>query len=247
MALIKADREIAILRQAGRKLASILREAKKQAKPGVSLKQLDKSIKQQILKENARPSFLGFEGYPNATCLSLNQQVVHAIPDDRVLKEGDVLGIDVGLCYLDLYVDGAITVGVGEISQEAKRLLKYTALALARGIKAASPGARVGEISNAIQIIAESHHLGIVRALTGHGVGHEVHEDPIIPNVGLVTDGIRLKPGMVLAIEPMFTTGHGEVLTEVDGWGIITADNSLAAQFEHTVVITPTGAEVLTA
>lgn len=247
MALIKTGQEIDILRQAGSKLASILREAKKQAIPGVSLNQLDKSIHQQILKKEAQPSFLGFEGYPKATCLSLNQQVVHAIPDDRQLKEGDLLGIDVGLCYLGLYVDGAITVGVGIISQEAKRLLKYTALALARGIMVIRPGVRVGEISQAIQVVAESHRLGIVRALTGHGVGHQVHEDPIIPNLGRKTDGIILKSGMVLAIEPMFTAGQGEVLTEVDGWGIITADNSLAAQFEHTVVITPKGAEVLTA
>lgn len=246
MALIKSKSDIEILREAGKKLARVLKVASQAAKAGVRLIDLDRIIHQAILAENATPSFLGFDGFPNASCLSLNQQVVHGIPDERILQTGDLLGIDVGLWYAKLCVDAAVTVGIGEVSKEADRLLEVTQVALAAGIAAAKPFRRVGAISASVQAVAETSNLGIVRALTGHGVGHQVHEAPEVPNLGRSSDGMLLKPGMVLAIEPMLTLGSGEVSTQVDGWGVVTADGSLAAQFEHTVLITNHGPEILT-
>lgn len=246
MALIKSQSDIQQLRSAGKILAATLAHAHSLAKPGVSLLELDKQIEAFIRSNGCKPSFLGYEGFPNASCLSLNAEVVHGIPNERVLKEGDVLGIDVGLWKGSVCVDSAITVGVGEISAEAQELLGHTQAALKAGIAAAKPFRRVGAISHAVQEYAELEELGIVRALTGHGVGHQVHEDPEVPNYGRVSDGILLRPGMVLAIEPMLTLGSGDVITEVDGWTVTTADGSLSAQFEHTVLITQRGAEILT-
>lgn len=246
MSLIKTPQDIQKLRIAGKKLAAVLNLGREKAQPGISLLEIDTLLHKEIAAQNCRPSFLGFEGYPNATCLSVNEQVVHGIPSKRVLMEGDVLGIDVGLWYGKVCVDAAITVPVGKVSKEVENLLEQTQKALQAAIRAAKPSNRVGAISQAIQQVGDQGGFGIVRALTGHGVGHHVHEDPEVPNVGRSSDGILLRPGMVLAIEPMFTLGKGVVLTEVDGWGIITADNSIAAQFEHTIVITNTGCEVLT-
>lgn len=246
MPLIKSTEDIRLLRIAGKKLARVITEVSHNLKPGISLISLEQTVQSLIKAEGCTPSFLGFEGYPAASCLSLNQQVVHGIPDERCLKEGDILGIDIGLWYNQVCVDAAVTVGVGKITPEASSLLEHTKDALNRAVKAAKPYRRIGAISQAIQEYAESTGHGIVRTLTGHGVGHHVHEDPEVPNLGRNTDGILLRPGMVLAIEPMLTNGKGEVLTEIDGWGIVTADNSLAAQFEHTILITSKGAEVLT-
>lgn len=246
MPLIKSTQDIQNLRQAGKKLARVLQKAGKAAKAGVVLLDLEKYIREEIKAEASTPSFLGFEGYPAASCLSLNEQVVHGIPDERILKSGDILGIDIGLWFKGVCVDAAITVGIGGIALEAKALLVHTEESLAAGIKAAKPYHRVGAISQAIQLTAEKYEHGIVRTLTGHGVGHQVHEDPEIPNFGHSSDGILLRPGMVLAIEPMLTNGGGEVMTEIDGWGIVTADKSLSAQFEHTILITGKKAEILT-
>jgi methionyl aminopeptidase len=246
MSLIKTPQEIATLRIAGKILGEVIAKAAERVRPGLNMLDLEKSIHEDIVQAGAKPSFLGYEDYPNASCLSINDDLVHGIPKDREVKEGDLVGIDVGLWYKGLCVDSAITVGVGTITPEAQRLLDITEKALAEGIKAAKPSQRVGAISVAVQQVGESAQLGIVRTLTGHGVGHEVHEDPPVPNLGQSTDGILLRPGMVLAIEPMFTLGSGAVVTDIDGWTIRTQDGSLSAQFEHTVVITNKGAEILT-
>lgn len=246
MSLIKSPDDIRALRRAGTLLAETLCYAESLAVPGAVLREMDKQIEAKIRAGGGIPSFLGFDGFPNASCLSLNAEVVHGIPDGRKLKEGDILGIDVGLWLDNLCVDAARTVAVGQISDEAQRLLTLTQEALQVGIDAIKPGRRVGAISNAVQQFAEAHGLGIVRALTGHGVGHKVHEEPEVPNFGKPGDGPLLRAGMVLAIEPMLTLGTGSVYTDVDGWTVTTADQSLSAQFENTVIITPRGAEVIT-
>lgn len=246
MALIKSSQDIALLRIAGQKLAAVLTKAAVKAKPGLSLIELDTYIAQEIKKEEARPAFLGFEGFPNVSCLSLNSEVVHGIPDERTLAEGDILGIDVGLWYKHVCTDAAVTIPIGDVPEKTQMLLRQTLLALKAGIRAAKPFRRVGSISFSIQQVAEEEHLGIVRALTGHGVGHHLHESPSIPNFGRTEDGMLLRPGMVLAIEPMLTLGSGDVYTSVDGWSVLTADHSLAAQYEYTVLITERGAEILT-
>lgn len=246
MSLIKTPQEIAILRKGGKKLGQVLAEAAVFAKPGVTMLELDAFIHKRIVELDSIPSFLGFEDFPNASCLSVNDELVHGIPREITLKEGDVLGIDVGLWYEDLCVDSAITVIVGKDAQKAQRLLDVTEAALAKGIAAIKPGRKIGAISNAVQQVGEAANLGIVRVLTGHGVGHAVHEEPSVPNLGKPTDGILLRPGMVLAIEPMFALGSGEVVTDVDGWTIRMRDGSLSAQFEHTIVVTSKGAEILT-
>jgi methionyl aminopeptidase len=246
MSLIKTPKDLANIRIAGRILAQILDDARQFVRPGITTLELDEYIASLMATNKVKPSFLGFEGFPGNACLSVNDQVVHGIPGRRILEEGDNIGIDCGLWYEKICVDGAITVPVGSISQEHQRLLDATQEALAAGIKAAKPFRRIGAISQAIQEVAEKHGMGIVRTLTGHGVGHQVHEAPEIPNFGKSTDGTLIKPGMVLAIEPMFTMGNPDVLTEIDGWGVVTADRSLAAHFEHTVIITSKGAEVAT-
>jgi methionyl aminopeptidase len=245
MPLIKTAQEIATLRIGGKHLATVLKHAIESAKPGVVLLDLDAQIEREIRELGCTPSFLGYDGFPNASCLSLNQEVVHGIPDKRVLKEGDILGIDMGLWYGNLCTDTAATVAIGTISAEAQALLDHTKLALKKGLAAIKPFRRVGAISSAIEEVAVQYKHGIVRALIGHGVGHKVHEEPDVPNWGKPGDGILLRPGMVLAVEPMFTNGGGEVYTDVDGWGVITVDGSLSAQFEHTIAITQKGYEIL--
>lgn len=247
MALIKSKADIEKLRVAGKVLRAVLQGATQRAVPGASLLSIDAAAQEQMLAAKVKPAFLGFEGFPNTLCLSVNDQVVHGIPSEQVLQEGDILGIDAGLWYQGVCVDAAVTVPVGSVSTEAAALLKDTQAALKAGIKAIKPFRRVGAISAAIQESAERSGRGIVRSLTGHGVGHHLHEDPEVPNMGHATDGIALRPGMVLAIEPMLTAGSGEVYTEVDGWTVTTVDHSLAAQFEHTVLVTNSGAEILTA
>ena len=246
MSLIKSSQDIVLLRKAGQKLANVLSKAAVYAQPGVSLIELDRFIAKEIAKEGAKPAFLGFEGFPNVSTLSLNSEVVHGIPDERTLSEGDIIGIDSGLWLGHVCVDAALTVPIGKIPEKTVKLLDTTLAALKAGVKAAKAFRRVGNISYTVQQFAENEHLGIVRALTGHGVGHHLHESPAIPNYGRADDGILLRPGMVLAIEPMFTLGSGDVYTSVDGWTVLTADHSLAAQYEYTVVITERGAEILT-
>ncbi|CAN5198460.1 type I methionyl aminopeptidase [soil metagenome] len=246
MSLIKTPKEISSLRKGGKLLGEVLQLAGEAAKPGVTMLELEATIAKAITDRGAKPSFLGFDDYPMTSCLSVNDELVHGLPRPIALKEGDILGIDVGLWFEGLCVDSAITVAVGNITPEAQALLDVTQEALLAGIKAIKPFRKVGGIGAAVQAVGEAAGVGIVRVLTGHGVGHAVHEDPSVPNLAKPTDGILLRPGMVLAIEPMFTLGAADVVTDVDGWTIRTRDGSLSAQFEHTVVVTSRGAEILT-
>jgi len=246
MSLIKSPQELATLRVGGKILGEVIAAAAAMVAPGVNVLDIDEKIHKDILAAGAKPSFLGYDGFPNASCISINDEVVHGIPRDRLLKDGDVIGIDVGLWYKGLCTDSATTVAVGNVSPEVKRLLSITQKALTAGIKAVKPFQRVGTISYAVQRVADEAELGIIRSLTGHGVGHEVHEDPSVPNYGRPTDGIMLRPGMVLAIEPMFSLGSGSIVTDIDGWTIRTQDGSFSAQFEHTIIITSRGAEIIT-
>ncbi len=213
--------------------------------PGVTTGELDRAAESFIRARGAEPTFLGYRGYPASICTSVNEEVVHAIPGARVLREGDVVGIDVGVT-LDGYVgDAAITVPVGALDAEAERLLRVTRESLDRGIALALAGNRVGDISHAVAEWVEGHGYGVVRALVGHGIGREMHEEPPVTNYGPAGRGPRLTPGMVLAIEPMVTAGHWEVETLDDGWTVVAADRSRSAHFEHTIAIGAAGPEIL--
>lgn len=247
MITIKTPQEIKKLRQGGQILAKIIREVIRQIKPGISIFELDQLAEELIKKAGGRPSFKGFEGYPTAACISINEEVVHAIPrKEKILKEGDIVGVDIGLEYEGLYTDMARTVAVGRISKKTNRLLKVTQKALAIGIKQVKPGQTTGDIGQAIQHYVEKHGFSVVRSLVGHGVGHQVHEEPRLPNFGRKGEGEVLKEGMVLALEPMVNVGGSDVITKEDKWTIITADGSLSAHFEDTVAVTRQGAEILT-
>lgn len=237
-------------------MAEILAKVAREAKSGVSTLALDRTGESLIFAYQGMPSFKGYRikeakvPYPCSLCISINDEVVHALPrENRILQEGDVVGIDIGMKWPSkngLYTDMAVTIGIGKISAEAERLLRVTKEALDIGIKAVCPGARIGDIGSAVQKVLERERFGIVRDLAGHGVGHEVHEEPLIPNFGRPGTGIEIKAGMVLAIEPMATLGNAKVKLDEDGWTFRTADGGLAAHFEHTVAVTNTGAEVLT-
>ncbi len=214
--------------------------------PGVSTEAIDRLVEEVILDHGAQPSFKGFNGYPAASCISVNEEVVHGIPGPRVLREGDIVSIDVGVRYRGFYSDAALSVAVGEPSEVAQRLLKVTKAALYMGIAAASAGRWVQDISRAVQEEVERAEFHVVRDLVGHGVGHHVHEDPQVPNYVGPFRGRRLMEGMVLAIEPMVNVGTSKVRTLPDRWTVVTADGSLSAHFEHTIAVTPHGGEVLT-
>lgn len=234
------------MRQGGAKLAAIVASVSAAAKPGVSKKELEQLAEKLISSSGGESSFKGFHGYPAVSCLSLNNEVVHGLPSDTLLREGDLLGVDIGLRYKEYCTDMAITVPIGDISAEARRLLEVTEKALAVGLAVVRPGCRLGDLGSAIQREVEMHGLGIVRDLTGHGIGRSPHEEPSIPNFGQPGKGMVLEEGMVLAIEPMVSAGTGAVKQLADGWTIVTFDNSLAAHFEHTVVVTSDGCKILT-
>lgn len=252
MIIIKTKEEIEKLRAGGRITARILAETAKRAVPGVTTKELDDFVYERIMNEGHYPAFLKYkpEGarkpFPASICISVNNEVVHGIPGARVLKEGDVVSLDLGLKYEGVYLDHAVTVAVGAISKEAKALLRSTQEALYAGIEEARVGARIGDISAAIEKIGKVGRYGIVKGLSGHGVGRYIHEDPYIPNYGKAGKGEVIKAGMVFAIEPMFTLGSDAVVELSDGYTIRTGDGSLAAHFEHTVLITDQGPEILT-
>lgn len=245
MELIKTSQQQADLRIAGSHLQKVFAAVKQLITPGITTEELDRVAHQTMQKYGTKPSFLHYFGFPKSTCISINDQVIHGIPSNIKLKDGDIVTIDAGLWYNDVCVDAACTYTVGTVSSDAIRLLRYTKAALKAGVAAAIPGNHIGAISHAIEQVARTNNFGIVRNYTGHGVGTAVHEEPSIPNYGEIGDGIVIKPGMVLAIEPMFTLGGGEVITLSDGWTVITNDGSLAAQFEHTILITNTGQEVI--
>lgn len=247
MAVITAPAEVNALRRGGQIAAQALLEVVQAVKPGVDTKTLDTIAARSIRQAGGQPSFLGFQGYPASLCTSINHEVVHGIPSPRrILNTGDVVGLDIGVEYQKLFTDHAVTVGVGKIDHEHQALLSATAEALAVGLQVVRAGARVGDISAAIEQYLKPRYLGIVTQLTGHGVGRAVHEAPAIPNVGRAGTGPILVPGMVLAIEPMVTLGGAAVETLADGWTVITQDHRPAAHFEHTVLVTNDGCEIIT-
>ncbi len=245
--MIKSDREIEIMRQAGKIVAAVLDELKSRVKPGMKTRELDEIAQRETEKLGAVPSFKGYHGYPASVCVSINDEIVHGIPGGRVLKEGDIVSIDFGVIYKDFQGDAAITVGVGDISPEAEKLLEATEGALMAGIGAAYAGGRLGDVSAAIQDYVESRGYSVVREYTGHGIGRNMHEDPQIPNFGIPGQGPVLKKGMTLALEPMVNIGDWRTRLEDDNWTVRTSDGSLSAHFEHTIAITDEGSEVLTA
>ncbi|MGM0838810.1 MAG: type I methionyl aminopeptidase [Bacillota bacterium] len=246
MIICKTPRELEIMREAGRIVALTHQELKKHIVPGVTTKQLDDIAEKFIRKHDAIPSFKGYNGFRGSICASVNEELVHGIPGDRVLKDGDIISIDIGAKYNGYHGDSAWTYAVGNISDETKRLLEVTEQSLYEGIKEVKPGARLSDVSHAIQKYAEAHDFSIVREYVGHGIGQDLHEDPQIPHYGPPNKGPRLKPGMVLAIEPMVNAGTRYVKTLADDWTVVTVDGKMCAHFEHTVAITETGYEILT-
>jgi len=246
MITIKTENEIKIIRESGRILATVLKEVEKQVKPGITTIELDRAAEALILKHKAKPGFKGYNGFPYSLCTSVNEEIVHSLPSDRVLKEGDIIGLDLGVLYKEYYSDMAVSVPVGKVSFEAKRLIQVTKKALKRGIKKAKIGNTTGDIGNTIQRYVEGQGYGIVRDLCGHGIGKDLHEDPKIPNFGKRNSGEKLVEGMVICIEPMVTMGDWRLKKADDGYGYSTKDNSLTAHFEHTIAITKKGPQILT-
>jgi methionyl aminopeptidase len=246
MISIKTQREIELLRVAGEITGSTHNYLKQFVKPGITTKELDKLAEDYIIKRGATPSFKGYDGFPATICASVNDEVVHGIPSDRKLKEGDIISLDIGACYKGYHGDSAWTYPVGKIDKEKEYLLEHTEKALFKGLGAIHDGCRVGDIGYAVSKYAEEHNLGVVRELVGHGVGTDVHEDPDVPNYGARNTGPVLKEGMVIAVEPMLNLGTRKVYILDNDWTIITADGKPSAHFEHTVLVTKDGYEILT-
>jgi len=246
MIIVKSEVELELMREAGRIVAETHRLLEQAIRPNITTKELDKIAEDYIRSQGAVPSFKGYNGFTGSICASVNEELVHGIPGPRKLKEGDIISIDIGAQYKGYHGDSAWTYGVGEISDTAKRLLEVTEKSLYAGLAEAKPDARLYTISHAIQKVAEDAGFSIVREYVGHGVGAELHEEPQIPNYGLPNKGPRLKPGMVLAIEPMVNVGERYVKTLADDWTVVTVDGSLCAHFEHTIAITQDGYEILT-
>ena len=245
--IIKSEEEIATMRQAGRIVATVLEMLKSKVKPGMRTEELDVIAAKELKKLGAKASFKGYHDYPANLCVSVNDEIVHGIPGKRVLKDGDIVSLDFGVIYDGFQGDAAVTVGVGKISQEAKKLIETTEGALKAGISAGHAGGRMGDISAAIQDYAESRGYSVVREYTGHGIGREMHEEPQIPNYGLPGEGPVLRKGMVFALEPMVNVGDWRTRVGDDHWVVLTVDGSLSAHFEHTVAVTNGKLEVLTA
>lgn len=242
MVVLKTRREIELMREAGRIAATALKVAGEAVRPGVSTLEIDTIARKYIESQGARPNFLGLYGFPATACISINNEVIHGIPSkDRILKEGDIVSIDLGAEKNGYHGDNAATFAVGEISDEAKRLIDTTRESLYVGLKQAVAGNRIGDISNAVQMYCEERGYGVVRDFVGHGIGKELHEDPSVPNFGAPGRGVRLLPGMTIAVEPMINQGTWEVNQLSDGWTIVTKDGKLAAHFEHTIAITKDG------
>lgn len=245
--MIKTSQEQDAMRQAGHILAEVVNHLISQVEPGIRLLDLEKAATKHIKRLGVQPAFKGYKGYNNVLCTSVNDEVVHCPPTRRVLTSGDIVSIDAGVIYNDMYSDCAVTVPVGEVSAEAQHLIQVTRDALY--VKAAAmiaPGNTIGDIGHAIQEYVEQQGYFVVRSLVGHGIGRQLHEEPSIPNYGLPGSGMRLEPGMAIAVEPMVNVSTDEVVFEDDGWRVITADGSLSAHFEHTFLITEQGCEILT-
>lgn len=246
MNFIKTPEEIKIMAEGGKILATVLKEIQKRAVAGVATLELDRAAEALILKHGAKPAFKGYQGFPYSLCTSVNEVIVHGFPSSYVLKDGDIVGLDLGVLWKGYNTDMAVTVAIGEIPFEVKRLMNVTKTALKLGIKKARAGVTTGDIGNTIQRYVEDQGFGIVRDLQGHGIGKEVHEDPGVPNYGQRHKGMELKEGMVICIEPMLTMGGHTIKKAQDGYGFATRDGSLSAHFEHTVAISKDGARVLT-
>lgn len=247
MIVLKTSRELAIMREAGRISAMALKVAGEAIEPGVSTWEIDRVARKYIESQGAVPSFLGYGGFPASACISVNNVVIHGIPSKRqIIKAGDIVSIDIGAIYEGFNGDNAFTFPCGDISPEAQRLLDATRESLYEGIKQAMAGNRLGDIGSAVQRYVEARGYSVVRDFVGHGVGAKLHEDPSVPNYGTPGRGVRLLPGMTIAIEPMVNQGGHEVQVQKDGWTTVTRDGKLSAHFEHTVAITPDGPVILT-
>lgn len=247
MTILKTDEEIAVMREAGRIVAIILQKLSEAIKPGLKTRVLNDLAEQEVRKFSyTRASFKGYRDYPASVCVSVNDEVVHGIPGNRVLKEGDIVSLDFGVVHRGFQGDAALTVGVGRISSEASRLMEVTRAALQQGINAAKDGGYLGDIGAAVQSYVEKHGFNVVREYSGHGIGRDMHEDPLVPNFGNRGEGIRLKAGMTLALEPMVNAGTWKTRLNANGWTVHTADGSLSAHFEHTVAIRKDKTEILT-
>jgi methionyl aminopeptidase len=246
---LKSSREIDIMRRANVVVAEVLQELKSRVVPGVTTLELDALAEDLTLKKKAIPAFKGYAVagriFPRCLCVSINEEIVHGIPSNRALHEGDIVGLDYGVIYDGFYGDSAVTVSVGKVSGEAERLMAVTEQALYKGIEQLHPGKRLGDLGFAVQQAAESAGYSVVRAFVGHGIGKKLHEEPPVPNYGEPDRGVRLKEGMVLAIEPMVNAGGYEVEIKEDGWTAVTKDGSLAAHFEHSVAVTKDGPFIL--
>jgi methionyl aminopeptidase len=252
----KSAREIGQMRRAGRIVAEVLALVESELRPGITSAELDRLAEDHIRRSGATPSFLGYLGggrygrgpnaFPASICVSIDDEVVHGIPNDRAIRDGQLVSIDVGAIVDGWHGDGARTFVVGEVGPEVQELVDTTRLGMMAGIAAAVPGARLGDISAAIEDVAKPHGYGIVRQFVGHGIGTDMHQDPQVPNYRTGSRGPELLPGLCLAIEPMFTLGRSSVRVRPDGWTVVTADGSLAAHFEHTIAVTESGPEILT-
>ena len=246
MISVKSSRDLVAMRDACRISAQALELAGSLVRPGITTGEIDREVRRFIEKAGAKPSFLGYGGFPASACISVNDTVIHGIPGTQVIREGDIVSVDVGAYYNGFHGDNAATFAAGEISPEAKALLDTTKESLYAGIQAAVPGNRVGDIGAAVQRVVEARGYSVVRQFVGHGVGTDLHEDPNVPNFGTPGRGPRLLPGMTIAIEPMVNMGGCEVRILADQWTTVTADGSLSAHFEHTIAITSDGPVIMT-
>lgn len=246
MISIKSSREVELLRIAGEITGSTHNYLKPYIKPGITTKELDNLAEDYILSRDATPSFKGYDGFPGSICTSINEEVVHGIPSNRKLKEGDIITLDIGACYKGYHGDSAWTYAVGKVSKEKQKLMEVTKESLFKGLEQVKQGNRIGDIGHAIQTYVETFGYGVVRELVGHGVGTDVHEEPDVPNYGDPHTGPILKENMVIAIEPMITMGNKEICILDDDWTIVTEDEKPAAHYEHTILVTKDGYEILT-
>ncbi|PIV45213.1 MAG: type I methionyl aminopeptidase [Candidatus Nealsonbacteria bacterium CG02_land_8_20_14_3_00_37_10] len=246
MIIIKSPEQIEIMAEGGKILAKIMKELEKQVRPGITTKTLDRLAESLILKSGGKCSFKGYEDFPACLCTSINEEIVHAVPSSRVIIEGDIISLDLGLYYKGYHTDMAVTLPVGKVAPEVLRLIRVTKKALKRGIKKIRPGNTIGDIGNAIQRYVEPQGFNIVRELCGHGIGKKIHEEPQILNYGKRHTGPEIKEGMVLCLEPMITTGDWKIKKSKDGHGFKTIDNSLSCHFERTIAVIKDGAKILT-
>jgi len=248
MVEIKTPAELDLMRQASKIVAQVLALLKKEVRDGISTAELDRLAEREIRSREALPAFLGYRGYPATLCVSINEEVVHGIPDTRrIIRSGDLVSMDLGAIYRGFYGDAAVTVAVGKAKPEAVRLMSVTEASLAEALAEVRSGARLGDVSHAVEKFVTKNGMSVVREFTGHGIGRRLHEDPSIPNYGKPGSGVTLKTGMTLAIEPMVCLGKPEILIKNDGWTAVSVDGSCTAHFEHTVAVTENGCEILSA